>query len=249
MDKSPYPIIKIPQPWITTEQMIEVDRLMIEEYGIILLQMMENAGSNLARFVTHFMTNPSEEILVFAGNGHNGGGGLTAARHLFNHGYNVKIILTGNPAKMRKVTHHQFDIVKNMAIPVEITIPLKNEIEETGLIIDAMIGYGLTDDINYKYINIVKVVNEVNNIQVVSLDAPTGLNTTTGLSTQHAIKATQTLTLAYPKIGLATPNAKGYIGELFVADISVPPKIYQKLGIEPRRLFNASPIIKINSES
>ena len=35
-------------PFISTQQMIEVDRLMIEEYGIQLIQMMENAGRNLA---------------------------------------------------------------------------------------------------------------------------------------------------------------------------------------------------------
>jgi len=249
MDNSPYPVVKIPQPWLTTEQMIEVDRLMIEEYGIILLQMMENAGLNLARFVIQMIENPSKEILVFAGNGHNGGGGLTAARHLSNYGYKVKIVLTGNPAKMKEVTHHQFDIARNLTIPEEITLPLKNEIEDAGLIIDAMIGYGLTGELSNNYINIVKVINEIRNIPIISLDAPTGLNTSTGLSTKRTVKATQTLTLAFPKIGLSAPNAKEYVGELFAADIAIPPQIYQKLGIEPSRLFNASPIIKINSES
>lgn len=52
MDKSPFPISTIPQPWLTTDQMIEVDRWMIEKYGIILLQMMENAGSNRSRYRT-----------------------------------------------------------------------------------------------------------------------------------------------------------------------------------------------------
>jgi NAD(P)H-hydrate repair Nnr-like enzyme with NAD(P)H-hydrate epimerase domain len=35
-------------PALTTEQMREVDRLMVETYHISLLQIMENAGRNLA---------------------------------------------------------------------------------------------------------------------------------------------------------------------------------------------------------
>ena len=35
-------------PTLTTEQIIEVDRLMIDDYGIELIQMMENAGRSLA---------------------------------------------------------------------------------------------------------------------------------------------------------------------------------------------------------
>ncbi len=38
-------------PAVTRNQMIEVNRLMIDVYGIQLLQMMENAGLNLARLV------------------------------------------------------------------------------------------------------------------------------------------------------------------------------------------------------
>lgn len=35
-------------PYVTTEQMIEVDRAMMQDYRIELIQMMENAGRNLA---------------------------------------------------------------------------------------------------------------------------------------------------------------------------------------------------------
>lgn len=35
--------------WISRDEMVEVDRVMIDDLGISLLQMMENAGRNLAR--------------------------------------------------------------------------------------------------------------------------------------------------------------------------------------------------------
>ena len=82
-------------PSITTDQMREVDRLMIEEFGIVLLQMMENAGRNLARLAAMQMEGPSSRnVLVLAGRGNNGGGGMVAARHLTNMGYRVSVILT-----------------------------------------------------------------------------------------------------------------------------------------------------------
>ena len=82
-------------PSITTDQMREVDRLMIEEFGIVLLQMMENAGRNLARLAVMQMEGPSSRnALVLAGRGNNGGGGMVAARHLTNMGYRVSVILT-----------------------------------------------------------------------------------------------------------------------------------------------------------
>ena len=45
-DRLHSPIGQVPD--LTTEQMVEVDRAMIEDYGIELIQMMENAGRNLA---------------------------------------------------------------------------------------------------------------------------------------------------------------------------------------------------------
>ena len=66
-------------PFITTDQMREVDRLMVEVYGIHLIQMMENAGRNLAHLArTRFLDGEpkDKQVLVLAGTGGNGGGGL-----------------------------------------------------------------------------------------------------------------------------------------------------------------------------
>ena len=73
--------------WITEVDMIEVDRVMIDDLHIELVQMMENAGRNLARLVLDRVS-PSS-VVVIAGSGGNGGGGLVAARHLANAGVEV----------------------------------------------------------------------------------------------------------------------------------------------------------------
>ncbi len=83
-------------PAVTREQMREVDRLMIEEYGIRLLQMMENAGLNLADLVRRYLGRPlsGRGVAVLAGRGNNGGGGLTAARRLSAWGADVQVVLS-----------------------------------------------------------------------------------------------------------------------------------------------------------
>ena len=74
-------------PAITREQMEEVDRVMIDDLHISLVQMMENAGRNLAALAQQRFR-PST-VTVMAGSGGNGGGGLVAARHLSNWGVEV----------------------------------------------------------------------------------------------------------------------------------------------------------------
>ena len=89
-------------PALTTEQMIEVDRLMIEEYGIELIQMMENAGQNLAELTGRLLGASLSGAMcaVLCGPGNNGGGGMVAARHLQNWGAQVQ--LCGWPEKLNQ---------------------------------------------------------------------------------------------------------------------------------------------------
>ncbi len=82
-------------PSVTRDQMREVDRLMIEEYGIQLPQMMENAGLQLARLTQEYLDglDDGRRVLVLAGRGNNGGGGLVAARRLAAWGADVAVVL------------------------------------------------------------------------------------------------------------------------------------------------------------
>ena len=81
-------------PILTTEQMIEVDRLMIAGYGIELIQMMENAGRNLAELTSRMLgaSLSGRSVCVLCGRGNNGGGGMVAVRHLHNRDASVHVI-------------------------------------------------------------------------------------------------------------------------------------------------------------
>ena len=64
---------------------------------------------------------------------------------------------------------------------------------------------------------------------MLSLDAPSGLDTTSGEAHSTAIRATATMTLALPKKGL---DGSELVGELYLADIGVPPELYDNPGLE-----------------
>src|SRR5216683_6111614 len=108
-------------PSLTTEQMIEVDRAMMQDMRIELMQMMENAGRNLAHLarVRFFDGNSrGKTVVVLAGTGGNGGGALVCARQLHNWGVQVQVFVTHPAENFTPVPAHQLDILQHMQVPI-----------------------------------------------------------------------------------------------------------------------------------
>ncbi len=218
---------------------------MIEDYHIELIQMMENAGRNFAELARRQLGGAvkGHSVAVLCGSGNNGGGGLTAARHLHNWGANVIVALTKSADEFRGVPAHQLDILKRMNIPIVDSASLPSTVE---LILDAIIGYNLSGIPRGVAADLIRWANR-QNVPILSLDTPSGLDTTSGLAYEPTIRATSTLTLALPKQGLLIPQAKPYVGELYLADISIPPELYAKMGIAVPSLFAESNIIWVEA--
>ena len=231
-------------PAIDTDLMREVDRLMIEVYGIVLLQMMENAGRNLAELAIRMLKDKSFgecKVLVLSGAGNNGGGGLAAARHLHNRGVDVEVQLLADPGRLKEVPAMQWHILQNMDVKRKAAADFDNY----DLIIDAMIGYGLKGSPRHPALEWIEKANS-SGCPILSLDAPSGLDTSSGKAGNPCIQATATLTLALPKVGLLAEGAGAVVGELYLADISVPPELYQSLGLNvPPLLFSEDSIIHL----
>ena len=232
-------------PSLTTTQMAEVDRLMIEEYRIQLIQMMENAGRHLAEQARRMLGGSviDREIVVLCGGGNNGGGGMVAARNLHNWGTDVHAEITGDESRLKDIPAHQWKILQVMGVPKvgstdDVTV-------KPDLVIDAIIGYGLRGDPRGEPAKWIEWAN-AQDAPILALDTPSGLDTTTGIPGNPVINAQATLTLALPKVGLTTPQAKPHVGQLYLADISVPPQLYQHLGLEVSPLFASNPIIAID---
>ncbi len=213
-------------PAVTKEQMVEVDRIAVEETGPNLFQMMENAGMNLALEIIKLLQSKSlgKRILIFAGTGGNGGGGICAGRHLLNHGYDPSLVLS-NENKLQEVPAYQLKIFRAAGGTV---VPFNKIVEsKSDVVIDALIGYSLNSSPGGIVLEMINFINNVN-IPVVSLDIPTGILATTGKNPGEFIKADKTLTLALPKTGLLP----GKCGDIILADIGIPKTVYHKLGLQ-----------------
>ncbi len=244
----PIPDYTDPIPYLDTNQMIEVDRLMIEDYRIELIQMMENAGRCLAilakeRFLSSDLR--GKRVVVLAGSGGNGGGAMVCARRLFNWGADIRVYTTRKKDALKAVPAHQFNILKNMSLPVfEEQIP--EEALEADLIIDGIIGYSLQGNPRGYSAKFISWANR-KNTPILSLDTPSGLDLTSGTIFQPVIRANATLTLALPKKGLVANSIEEIRGELYLGDISVPPALYRSasLQLEVGPIFEKSDILKI----
>ncbi|RMG94202.1 MAG: NAD(P)H-hydrate epimerase [Chloroflexi bacterium] len=230
-------------PYLTTDEMREVDRLMIEVYGIELIQMMENAGRCLAELSRNLFLagDPrGKQVVVLAGRGGNGGGGLVCARRLYNWGADVVVCTTHADGLYAGVPAHQLAVLRAMGVRV-ITGETAVLPSSPHLIIDAIIGYGLSGNPHGTATRLIQwATNQP--APILSLDTPSGLDTTTGLVYDPAIQATATMTLALPKKGLRNTTQTG---ALYLADISVPPDLYVHLGLDVGPVFAQNEIIRI----
>lgn len=232
-------------PSITVAQMREIDRLMVDELGITLEQMMENGGRALAELARRTLRDlPGRRITVLAGPGGNGGGALVAARRLAIWGAEVTVALASPTERMRPVSAHQLAIVRGMEIEVlEPQTPLP-DIARSALVLDGVFGYSLAGLPRGHGAALITAANR-SRVPILALDVPSGLSADTGEPFEPTIRAHQTLTLALPKVGLLRPRARPYVGELFVADISVPGQLYRRLGLAVGPLFAWSDILPV----
>ena len=232
-----YPSTPADIPYVTKAQMVEVDRMMIEDSHIALSQMMENAGRSLASLARQCFLSGSptgKRIVVVAGRGGNGGGALVCARYLANWGGQASVVVSRPVTSFDGVPGHQLDIVRRIEIPVVEADAVDRVIDggmPPDLIIDGLIGYSLEGAPRGATARLIHWVN-AQGPPVLALDTPSGLDTTTGQPQHPTIRADATLTLALPKTGLREASAVPFVGALYLADIGVPPALYAKPGLD-----------------
>ena len=219
-------------PAVSAAQMREVDRIATEESGPNLFQMMENAGRNLASLSIQLLTPVWHDalVVVLSGPGGNGGGGICAARHLANHGAKVWLCLADTehldsaPAYQRKV----FASTPGTEVDSKQLIDTRPD-----LIVDALLGYSLGGAPRGRAAQLIEWANATK-APILALDLPSGLDATTGNVPGAVITPRWTMTVALPKTGLLTER----VGELYLADIGIPPAVYQRVKLLYRTPFD-----------
>jgi len=232
-------------PAVTVAQMREVDRIMVEDLGISLLQMMENAGRALAELTRiHLSGVRRRRVVVLAGRGGNGGGGMAAARRLAVWGAEVRVVLAHPDKALGEAPAHQLASLRAMGVPVHRPADAVSLVHEADVVLDALLGYSLDGPPRQPEAGMIRFAG-MHDTPIIALDLPSGLDPDRGMPYDPTIRATRTLALALPKAGLLRPEAASSVGELWLADISVPASAYAAFGINPGPLFAESDLIRM----
>lgn len=229
-------------PWVSVEQMREVDRIMVEELAVSMGWMMENAGRSAAVLARALMGGSAADraVTVLAGRGGNGGGGLVAARHLAVAGAHVEIVLSAERHELRGVVAEQLAIAGRMGLTIH--EPPRAPFGTPDLVIDALLGYSA---IGAPSGRVAALARWTAGRRVLALDVPTGLDPGDGVPHEPGIRATATMTIALPKLALAGLAAAPRVGELLLADISVPATVHRQIGVAGRSPFAEGPLVRL----
>jgi NAD(P)H-hydrate epimerase len=227
--------------WLSAKEMRAIDRVMTDELGIELKQMMENAGRSLAVLARLLLGGSAAErsIAVLAGRGGNGGGGLVAARHLANAGARMRVLIAAPRQELAAVTRDQLDVLDAMAVPIELEAAA---VPRSDLVIDALLGYS---QMGPPRGGVARLLDAVKGLRVLSLDVPSGLELTSGVLHSPHARAEATLTLAAPKTALRGAAVAPAVGELYLADISVPESAFSRIGRDYVTPFAEGPLVRI----
>ncbi|MFX1259903.1 MAG: NAD(P)H-hydrate dehydratase [Promethearchaeota archaeon] len=208
-----------------------------EWLGIPKSHLMECAGYSFAiEIINRYKLNDNSKIAIFCGTGNNGGDGFVIARHLSSFGIKVLVILLGLPEKIRTqeaklnwdiISNHlnhsiQIEIIRDSTDIDKIRTLIRKE-RAYNLIIDGLLGTGIKGRIREPIssaIDLINTLKEQEDINVVSIDVPSGLDPNSGKIEDKAVKSD--LVITFHRIKKGMNKNKEYINEIIVKSIGIP---------------------------
>jgi NAD(P)H-hydrate epimerase len=193
-----------------------LDRWAIEELGIPGLELMERAGSGLARVVAELA--PDGPVAVVCGKGNNGGDGLVAARVLREQGREVRVLLLGAAEDYRGDARANVE-----RLPGPEPQPFAAAaLGDAAAIIDAILGTGFSGEPREPAATAIDAINGAAGAVVVACDVPSGVEGSSGEVAGVAVRAAATVTFHAAKPGLWIAPGKAHAGRVTVIDIGIP---------------------------
>ncbi len=216
----------------SAQEMRNIDRIAIDSYQIPGIVLMENAALSCIDVLKKDFSIKDKSFCVVCGKGNNGGDGLAIARHLYNAGAKVTILLVSG-SEYSGDAKINYDIADSMDITIEEISDIDDFIHtvtDCDVIIDAILGTGAKGEITGFLFDVIKAINESCKY-VLSVDVPSGINSDTGEVLSVAVNATKTVTFGAYKRGTLLYPAADYTGEITVAPISIPQSVIDAQGI------------------
>lgn len=219
---------------VNAEQMRGIDNHAINSCHIPSLELMENAGRGIFSYIKDNLLLQFENprIAVVCGRGNNGGDGFVVGRYLIESGYAVDFFLVGKDDKLSDDCRVNYDRIR--AAGKQTTFIVKQsdlpDLSSYDLIIDAIFGTGFAGAPEGMAATVIDRINESQRI-VVAVDAPSGVDVSTGEVKSSAVRADYTLTLALPKPGLFISPGRELAGTVAVIPIGIPDEAVASFGV------------------
>ncbi len=215
----------------TVQQIKNIDRRAIRAFGIPGPVLMENAAAAVMAEMDRFFNGlESMKVGILCGKGNNGGDGLALARRLRIRGVPVRVALLAPFSAVKGEAGVNLSILRKTDVELTQNASMKDVAEVVSwsdVVVDAMLGVGLTSPLTGSYARAVNVVN-ASGKPVVAVDVPTGIDADTGAVMGTAVKADLTVTMALLKQGLVLHPGARHAGTVRIADIGIPPEVIEK---------------------
>jgi NAD(P)H-hydrate epimerase len=211
-------------PVLTPDEMRAVDRYTIHEVGIPGIVLMEHAGRALANHLQGRLR-PGADVGVVCGKGNNGGDGLVAARFLAHAGHRVRVYLAADPAGYEQEAGTALAVARRAGLsPIRADTPESLSACDFSChdwLVDALLGTGTRGAVAGHYADVIEKMN-ASSAPILACDLPSGLDAASGRAEGACVRARETLTIGFPKVGLLLFPGAQFTGALHVADIGFP---------------------------
>jgi NAD(P)H-hydrate epimerase len=212
--------------FLSREEVRNLDKRAIEEFGMPGVILMENAGRGAVEVLISLGCRGP--VIICCGKGNNGGDGFVIARHLDNQDIRVRVLLFAHPDQLTGDAAINYQIIarSGLQISVHAKEELKQNVLETELsdaewVVDALFGTGLTGPVSKPFDEVITVINN-GKARVLAVDIPSGLDCDTGQPLGPTVRAEHTVTFVAEKKGFANAGAKKWTGKVHVVDIGTP---------------------------
>ncbi|HLJ92270.1 MAG TPA: NAD(P)H-hydrate epimerase [Gemmataceae bacterium] len=219
---------------LSREQVRELDRRAIEDYGLPGVVLMENAGRGCAELL-HFL-GVRGPVLVCCGKGNNGGDGFVLARHLDNAQIPVRVLLFATAQDLTGDAAIHYRVIAKSGLPMRSLgrgpwdiQALGQELAGAEWVVDALFGTGLSGPPRAPFDQVIAAINR-SSARILAIDIPSGLDCDTGQPLGAAVRAERTATFVGLKKGFTNPAAQEWLGKVHVVEIGIPRDLIDRAG-------------------
>ncbi|MEI7595438.1 MAG: NAD(P)H-hydrate dehydratase [Bacteroidota bacterium] len=209
---------------LSASQIKEADQYTINNEPISSVDLMERAANKCYLWLKEKFDN-SFSFNIFVGLGNNGGDGLVVARKLALEGYIVTLYVVRYAQNASEDFDVNYERLKNISgvqvVEIHEDTKLDFKAEINTVIVDAILGNGLSKDVGGLIGKVISIMNSQNCIKV-SIDIPTGLYAENNDANKGVIfNANYTLTFQQPKLSLLFPENYQYVGDIVCLPIGL----------------------------